>query len=169
MNPEPTLPEHQSRLLGALTTAAVRRLGGDTALVGENNDLHTVRMARVHDVALIDHPADDHEPRMITCYLTDIENLDTGENGVNGVKFKFDPERLLYALRWKHKAEPADVELTLVRERNPPVWFPYVADLLLGALTPICLRNYTQAVRVLTYGATNRGLARVQDKLSLFC
>jgi hypothetical protein len=31
-------------------------------------------------------------------------------------------------MRWKHKAEPADIELVLVRER------PYVADLLLTAL-----------------------------------
>jgi hypothetical protein len=30
---------------------------------------------------------------------------------------------LLYALRWKHNARPPDVELVLVRERNPPVWF----------------------------------------------
>jgi hypothetical protein len=48
---------------------------------------------------LIDHPADDAEPRCISCYLTDLETLDTGEKDVNGVKFRFDPERLLYALR----------------------------------------------------------------------
>jgi hypothetical protein len=50
------------------------------------------------------------------------------------VKFKFDPERLLYAIRWKHNAVPPDIELVLVAERNPPTWFPYVANLLLGAL-----------------------------------
>lgn len=76
-----------------------------------------LRIAR-HDVVLIDHPADDRKPRVITCYLTDIEDFGTG---ANGVKFKFDPER--YALRRKPKAVPADVELVLVCERNPPVWF----------------------------------------------
>jgi hypothetical protein len=53
---------------------------------------------------------------------------------VNGVKFRFDPDRLLYALRWKHRATPPDVELVLIGERNPNVWYPYVADLLLSAL-----------------------------------
>ncbi|MBO0755833.1 MAG: hypothetical protein J2P54_08230 [Bradyrhizobiaceae bacterium] len=37
-------------------------------------------------------------------------------------------------MRWKRKSEPADVELTLVRERNSPVWFKYVAMMLFSAL-----------------------------------
>jgi hypothetical protein len=47
---------------------------------------------------------------------------------------QIDPQRLLRSLRWKHNARPPDVELVLVRERNPSAWFPYAAELLLGAL-----------------------------------
>jgi hypothetical protein len=129
-----TLPEHQSRPLGRLTIAAVQRLAGDTLMVDANNQLRTLRMARALGVVLIDHPADDAEPRCISCYFTDLETLDTGEKDVNGVKFRFDPERLLYALRWKHNATPPDVELVLVRERNPAAWIEYVVTMLFGAL-----------------------------------
>jgi hypothetical protein len=134
MTPEATLPEHQSRLLGGLTIGAMQRLGGDTLMVDTNNQMRKLRMARELDVVLIDHPADDTEPRSICAYLVDVESLDTGQRDVNGVKFRFDPERLLYALRWKHNATPPDIELVLVAERNPPIWYPYMTNLLLGAL-----------------------------------
>jgi hypothetical protein len=48
--------------------------------------------------------------RSICAYLVDVETLDTGEKDVNGVKFRFDPERLLYAIRWKHNAIPPDIK-----------------------------------------------------------
>lgn len=65
-------------------------------------------------------------PRSICVYRVDV--LDAPALGQDGKRYKFDPERLLYALRWKYKALPADVELTLLRERNPPVWFNHVAS-----------------------------------------
>jgi hypothetical protein len=37
-------------------------------------------------------------------------------------------------LQWKHNATPLDVELVLVRKRNPTVWVSYVVTLLFGAL-----------------------------------
>jgi hypothetical protein len=73
------------------------------------------------------HPADDEEQRCISCYLTDLETLDTGEDGVRGVKFSF-------RAALKHNATLPDVELVLVRERNPPVWINCVGSLLFGAL-----------------------------------
>lgn len=87
-------------------------------------------MARINDVALINRPADDEGPRLICCYQVDV--LDAPQLGEDGKKFKFDPQRMLYALAWKHKAVPADLELQLVRD--PVTWFNYVATLLLGAL-----------------------------------
>jgi hypothetical protein len=74
-----TLDENQSRLLGGLTIAAVQRLGGDPMMVDTNNQMRKLRMARANDVVLIDHPADDTEPRSICAYLVDVETLNTGE------------------------------------------------------------------------------------------
>jgi hypothetical protein len=49
------------------------------------------------------------------------------------------------------KAEPADVEQVLVRERNPPVWFPYVAELVARCVAPaptrICRSRCDRRVR----------------------
>lgn len=38
---------------------------GEIVCYGDN-ELRTVKAARVHDVVLIDHPADDREPRVIS-------------------------------------------------------------------------------------------------------
>jgi hypothetical protein len=79
----------------------------------------------------IDHPADKREPRRICVYLVDV--LDAAQIGEDGKKFKFDPERLLYALRWKHRAAPADVKLVLVRERNPSRIWPFASERITNA------------------------------------
>jgi hypothetical protein len=74
-------------------------------------------------------------PKQIGRYLVEVENFGAVRQlDENGRKFKIDPLRLLCALRWKHNATPPDVELVLVRERNPPVWFIHVATLLLDVL-----------------------------------
>jgi hypothetical protein len=54
--------------------------------------------------------------RVITCYLSDLETPDAGENGV---KFALDPEGPLVICE-THGLTPPDVELVLLREGNPP-------------------------------------------------
>lgn len=124
-----TLDENQSRPLGGLTTAAVRRLGGDTLFVGENSQLRTVKMPRVPDVVRIDRPADAREARAITCYLTEIENFGSGEDGMK-IQVRSRPPALSAALETQIRAS---------RRRTgagarAPMWFNYVASLLLGGL-----------------------------------
>ena len=51
-------------------------------------------------------------------------------------RFKIEPNRLLYALRWLNKGTPPDLDLTLgpAFARAPEIWFAHAAMLLLGAL-----------------------------------
>ena len=63
-------------------------------------------MARVGDVVLLDHPVDAGAPRSINCYLVEVQ--DAAAPGGASRKFKIDPQRLLYSLRWKHNAHPPD-------------------------------------------------------------
>jgi hypothetical protein len=127
------LDDSRSRLLGALTLATVRRLGGDTVCVDADNRFCNWRMARVEDLVLIDQVADETAPRSINCYAVEVEDVDASSQlAENGRKFKVEPSRLLYALRWLHRGEPSDLDLTLVRD--PALWFNYVATLWLGAL-----------------------------------
>jgi hypothetical protein len=51
-----------------------------------------------------------------------------------GKRFKIASDRLLYALNWKHKAEPPDLDLAPPFARAPEIWLPYVTTMLLGAL-----------------------------------
>jgi hypothetical protein len=56
-------------------------------------------------------------PRVITCYLRDLETPDAGENGV---KFAFNPgPRSMIAVETQSHTRP-EVELVLVREGNLP-------------------------------------------------
>src|SRR5262249_24687626 len=107
-----TLEDHQSKLLGALTLATVRRLGGDAVCVDADNRFRSWRMARVSDLVLIDQAADETAPRSINCYLVEVDDIDASCELAEGKKFKVDPSRLLYALRRLHRAEPPDLELT---------------------------------------------------------
>jgi hypothetical protein len=43
---------------------------------------------------------DDQSPKTDRRYLVEVKNFE------NEKKSKIDPQRLLYALRWKHKATP---------------------------------------------------------------
>jgi hypothetical protein len=52
--------------------------------------------------------------------------------GADAKRLKVGPDRLLYSLRWKHNATPADLHLRLVKD--PDLWFEPVANLLLEAL-----------------------------------
>ena len=91
------------------------------------------RLARVDDVVLIDQAADETAPRCINCYLVEVDEIDaTSQLAEDGKKFKVDPSRLLYALRWLNWDEPPDLDLTLVRD--PALWFKDVTTLLLSAL-----------------------------------
>jgi hypothetical protein len=115
-------------LLGGLTIAVAQRLGGDT-MMEEDNGVHRLRMARVDEIVLLDHPADVTGPRSINVYLVDL--LDFA--AVDGNKFKIDPQRLLYSLRWQRNGTPPDLHLQLARD--PATWFDVVGTRLLGALT----------------------------------
>jgi hypothetical protein len=129
---EATLREHQSKLLGILTIKAAQRFGAETFLI-EEGGVRQVRMARVGDVVLLDHPADATGPRSINCYLVKMLDFTAAAAGGAGAKrLKVDPGRLLYSLRWKHNATPPDLHLQLVKE--PDLWFEPVANLLLEAL-----------------------------------
>jgi hypothetical protein len=80
-------------------------------------------------IALVDMPGDYSGPRCINCDAVDVERFD----GIDGCKFKLDPARLVYSLRWLHKAAPPDYELVLLRDTE--LWERWVngANLLLLA------------------------------------
>jgi hypothetical protein len=71
-------------------------------------------MARLDDVVLFEKPADDRPPKCIDCYKI-------GERSANGTAFKLDPARLVYSLRWLHRAEPPDFELVRIQD-GPAGW-----------------------------------------------
>ena len=130
---EATLHEHQSRLLGVLTITAAQRLRAETLLMEEDGGVRQVRMARVGDVVLLDHSTDATGPRSINCYLVKVLDFTAAaSSGADAKRFKFGPDRLLYSLRWKHNATPADLHLQLVKD--PDLWFEPVANLLLEAV-----------------------------------
>jgi len=127
----PELDPSQSKLLGALTVAACTHLGDDTGVIDADGQLRTWRVVRVgDDVALVEMPADENGPRCINCYAVEIEPLDA----VDGIKFKIDPQRLVYSLQWKHNAHPPDLHLALVQESLPEQWINAAALTLLSAL-----------------------------------
>jgi hypothetical protein len=113
-----------------LTLAAVREFAGDTLFLGEVDQLRNARMARVQDIVLVDHPADEKAPRLICVYQVDL--LDAQPPLGEGKQFKFEPQCMLFAYQWLHKAEPADFRLVLMKD--PTAWFGYVTALLLAAL-----------------------------------
>jgi hypothetical protein len=43
----------------------------------------------------------------------------TSQFAEGGKRFKIEPTRLIYALRWLHKAHPPDLDLTLARDPEP--------------------------------------------------
>ena len=55
-----------------------------------------------------------------------VELLDFRE----GKKFKFEPDRMLYAYEWLHKAKPPEFRLVLMKD--PEIWLGYVTTWLLG-------------------------------------
>jgi hypothetical protein len=114
-----------------MTLAASEKLGRDTVCIDENNQLRKWRMARVGDLAIFDQTADETAPRAICVYF----RLEAQERGL-GKRFKIGPDRLLYALRWLHKGEPPDLDLTLAPPfaRAPKIWFAHATTLLLSAL-----------------------------------
>ena len=133
----PALGKDRSRLLGALTLAAAQRLGADAVCFDENNQPRKWRMARVLDLLLIDQPADEAAPRSINVYFVEAQDIDPASGlAEDGKRFKIDPSQLLYALRWLHKGEPPDLDLTLAPPfaRAPEIWFAHVTTLLIDAL-----------------------------------
>jgi hypothetical protein len=49
------------------------------------------------------------------------------------LRFKLDPGRLVYALQWKHNAEPPDYEMVLIQD-EPSGWVNTANLTLLGEL-----------------------------------
>jgi hypothetical protein len=129
---ESTLHENQSKLLGALTITAAQGLGGETFMVEGDKGVRQVRMARINDIVLLDHPPDAAGPRSINCYLVEAQDFTAAAPTGEGKKFKIDPQRLLYSLQWLHNSSPPDFHLQLVRD--PAIWFEFVGTVLLGAL-----------------------------------
>jgi hypothetical protein len=131
---EAALRKHQSRLLGLLTITAAQRLRAETFLIEEDGGVRQVRMARVGDLVLLDHPANATGPRSINCYL--VKTLDftaaAASGGADTKRFKIDPDRLLYSLRWRRDAAPADLRLRLAKD--PDLWLECIVNLLLEAL-----------------------------------
>jgi hypothetical protein len=113
-----------TKLLAALALGAMKHLGSASALVDEDIRMGW-RMARVGDLALLEKPADRQLPRRIDCYRVDVEIDD-------GTKFKLDPARVLFSLRYVHNALPPDFELLLFDE--PRLWLNAVTATLLGEL-----------------------------------
>jgi hypothetical protein len=56
-----------------------------------------VAVARVGDVVLLDHSADNTGPRSINCYLVDVQ--DAAKLGGASKRSKIDPQRVLYSLQ----------------------------------------------------------------------
>jgi hypothetical protein len=107
------LDPSQSKLLGKSTLTALKHLSDDASVIDADGQPRTWRMARVgSDIALVDMAADDSGPRSINCYSVERERFD----GIDGCKFKLDPQRLIYSLQWQHKAEPPDFELVLMQQ-----------------------------------------------------
>lgn len=96
--------------------------------IDDDNRFHKWRIARVCDIVLLDHPADATGPRSINVYRVDVHDF----ADINGVKFKLDPQCLLYSLQWQHNGTPPDLHLQLVCARQ--LWFDRVASSLFGAL-----------------------------------
>lgn len=126
-HPMMTLDKERSRLLAALTLVAAQKLGAETLCADADGTPRKWRLARVVDLAILDQPVDETAPRSINVYFIETPT---------GQPFRFAPDRLLYALRWLHKGEPPDLDLTLAPPfaRAPEVWFNHAAMLLLGAL-----------------------------------
>jgi len=130
---EATLHEHQIRLLGVLTITAVQRIRAETFLIEEDGDVRQVRMARVGEVVLFDRPADTTSPRSINVYLVKMLDFTASASGDADAKlFKVAPDRLLYSLRWRSDAAPADLHLRLAKD--PDLWLECIVNVLLEAL-----------------------------------
>jgi hypothetical protein len=66
----------------------------------ENSCVRQLRMARVGDIVLLDHPADHRGPRSINCYLTEVQDFTAAvSGGADAKRFKIAPQRLLYSLQ----------------------------------------------------------------------
>jgi hypothetical protein len=50
-----------------------------------------------------------------------IDVYELAERSASGAAFKLDPGRLVYSLRWQHRAEPPDFELMLI-QAEPQGW-----------------------------------------------
>ncbi len=123
------LDRSQRRLLGSLTLMALKHLAGDTLTFDADKNLCPGwRVVRVGEIAVVEKPADDQVLKCIDCYRV-------VERSSRGAVFKLDPARLVYSLRWQHKAEPPDSIWELVQDR-PPNWVNTANLTLLAAIPP---------------------------------
>jgi len=110
------MSDPSEHLLGALTLTAIKHLGDNALVIGEDNTLCPEwRMARIGDVALLEKPADDRLPKRIDCFQV-------VEHSASGDAFKLDLARLVYSLLWKHNDGPAAGGGGAVRRRQRGVF-----------------------------------------------
>ncbi len=128
------LHERQATLLGILALKVLKRLGTDTALIDEDGSIRNYRSVRVGDVLLLEKQADGKMPKRIDCFAVDVQNFDAAKALLadSGVRYKLDPQCLLFQLAWKHNAEPPDLDLAVVQP--PELWFDHVWMRLLGVV-----------------------------------
>ena len=101
-------------ILGILTITAAERLRFETFLIKKGGGFHEMRLARVGDIVLLDHPADATGPRSINVYLVKTLHFTAAAaGGADVMRFKIDPQRLLYSLRWKHNGTTVPFRLSV--------------------------------------------------------
>jgi hypothetical protein len=117
-----TLDKNRSRLLCALTFAAAPKLASDTFCVDPHGKLRKWRLARVLNLAasrFIRRTA-GHRPR-----------LGLAENGE---RFKIEPDRLLYALRWLQRTSQSRPTSNWGSSATLKIWYNATIILLRAAL-----------------------------------
>ena len=90
----------------------------------------------VDSLLLIDQPANETTPRCINVYSVEVEDIyPASAPADHGKRFEVGPDKLMYAVRWKHKGSPPDLDLTLAPpfKRGVELWFDYCSAMLLGA------------------------------------
>jgi hypothetical protein len=122
----PEIDPSYIKLLGALTLTACKHLGTDTAVIDADGRLQSWRVCVVEDAhALVD--IDDSGLCSINCYAIEAENFDAFDGGV---RFKIDPQCLVYSLQLDKGHTP---DLTLLQEM-PAEWISAPNLVLLSAL-----------------------------------
>jgi len=131
---EPNLHEDHSRLLGVLTITAAERLGGETFVIEEDNGVRELRMrAWATSCCSTIRPTLKSRAASIAIWLrcrTSPQRHPAArmQRGSRSTRSAF-----CISLRWMYNATPPDLHLQLVKD--PGLWFDFVGNTLLGALS----------------------------------